>query len=324
VSGFRCGRVAVIGRTNAGKSTLLNRLVGEKVAIVSPVPQTTRHALLGVHAAEGLQVLFVDTPGVHAPQHELNRRMLEQTWGTLDGVDAVVLVLDASDRFGKGDAFALRRVRESGLPFVIALNKVDRVKPRERLLPMIERLHAEAGPHAIVPISALEGDNVERLVDELRVLLPEGPPLLPTDIASDQSERFFVAELIREKVLLATREEVPHATAVLIDAVEEKRGREGRPLLVVKASLVVEKPNQKGILIGKGGAMLKRIGTAARQDIEQLLGTACHLELFVRVSPRWRNDQRVLAEVFAEHRAPVEEAPAPEPEDDRDAPAEPA
>ena len=313
MSDFRCGRVAVVGRTNAGKSTLLNRLVGEKVAITSSVPQTTRHALIGVHGAEGLQVVFVDTPGVHLPQHALNRRMLDQTWGALDGVDLVVVVVDASDRFGKGDRFALERVQASGLPFLIALNKVDLVKPKERLLPEIERLHAEFGAEAVVPLSAKSGRGVEGLVEELRRRLPVAPPQFPTDIASDQSERFFVAELIREKVLDATRQEVPHATAVLIDAMEQRTDKKGRPLLVVQASLVVEKPNQKGILIGKGGSMLKRVGTAARLDVEQQLGTACHLELFVRVAQRWRDDERVLAEVFAEHRVPVQAPDAGEP-----------
>jgi GTP-binding protein Era len=305
MSEFRCGRIAVVGRTNAGKSTLINRLVGEKVAIVSNVPQTTRLALIGVLNAEGTQFVFVDTPGIHAPKHALNRRMLEQTWAAMEGVDAVLLLIDASDRFGRGDRAALERVKATGLPWVLGLNKVDLVKPKSKLLPMIERFDREQEPKAIVPISATGQEHFEALLGELRALLPEAPAQYPTDIASDQTERFFLAELIREKVLHATRQEVPHATTVFIEAIDEAQGKKGKPLLVVKAALAVEKPNQKGILIGKGGAMLKRMGTAARLDIEEQLGTACHLELFVRVAPEWRNDERVLGEVFAEHRAPA-------------------
>lgn len=325
MSSFHCGRIAVVGRTNAGKSTLINRLVGEKVAIVSKVPQTTRLALIGVHNAEGAQFVFVDTPGIHAPKHSLNRRMLEQTYAAMDGVDAVLLMIDASDRFGRGDRAALERVKATGLPWVLALNKVDLVKPKSKLLPMMERFAREQQPQAIVPISASSQDDFDGLLGELRKLLPEAPAQYPTDIASDQTERFFLAELIREKVLHATRQEVPHSTTVFIEGIEEAEGKGGKKLLIVKAALAVEKPNQKGILIGKGGAMLKRMGTAARLDIEEQLGTACHLELFVRVAPQWRNDERVLSEVFAEHRAPtftvesfelgegidVEEAPQP-------------
>lgn len=298
---FRCGHVALIGRSNAGKSTLLNRLVGRKVAIVSPVPQTTRTLVVGVRNRPDAQVVFVDTPGVHLPQHALNRRMLEETRGALQGVDAAVVLIDVSDKMGKGDSYVLDMVRATGIPHVVGLNKVDVVGRKSRLLPLIAELAREGQPDAplaVVPLSGLEGTNVEELLDELVKVLPESPAIYPRDITTDQSERFLLAELIREKVLHATREEVPHATTVLVDAVEDKPRESGRDVLVVHATLAVEKEGQKGILIGRGGEMLKRIGSEARKDIEERLDVSCHLALHVKVIPRWRDDRRVLAEMF--------------------------
>lgn len=299
--GFRCGHVAVLGRPNAGKSTLVNQLVGRKVAIVSAVPQTTRTTILGIRHEPGAQLIFVDTPGIHVPKHELNRRMVAEAYTALAAVDIAIHVIDAADRVGGGDSFVAKRIRDEGAPWIVALNKVDRVRPKERLLPLMQRF-ADEGAAAVVPISALDGRNLEGLLTEIRARLPEAPPTYPSDLTTDQTERFMVAELIRERVLEATREEVPHATTVLLDALEERTRPEGSTLLVVEASLVVEKENQKGILIGRGGQMLKRIGTAARAEIEERLGVSCHLGLFVKVVRRWREDRAVLSAVFSGNR----------------------
>lgn len=299
---FRCGHVAIVGRTNAGKSTLVNRLVGEKISIVSPTPQTTRTIVVGVCNRPGAQVLLVDTPGFHKPQHEMNRRMMREAEGALEGVDAVIVLVDASDRPGRGDDYVLQRAREAGPPWVVALNKVDRMSRKSELLPLIEKYHA-LGPAAVVPISAADGMGVEDLLGEVIKLLPESPALHPPDITTDQTERFLVSELIREKILLATREEIPHATTVIVESMEDKPRAEGPGVLVVQARLLAEKENQKAILIGKGGAMLKKIGTAAREEIEKLLGVRCHLSLQVGLHPRWREDEGLLEEMFAGSRA---------------------
>jgi GTP-binding protein Era len=307
---FRCGHVAVVGRTNAGKSTLVNRLVGEKISIVSPTPQTTRTIVVGVRNEPGAQLVLVDTPGFHKPQHELNRRMMREAEGALEGVDAIVVLVDAADNPGRGDDFVLQRVRDAGPPFIIALNKVDRMSRKGELLPLIEK-YWELGPAAVIPISSQTGLGVDDLVAECVKLLPESPAIYPADITTDQTERFLVAELIREKILLATREEIPHATTVLIESMEDKRRPEGKDVLVVEARLVTEKENQKAILIGKGGTMLKRIGTAARQEIEELLGVRCHLSLLVGLHPKWREDEGMLEEMFAGSRALVTEPDLP-------------
>jgi GTP-binding protein Era len=222
----------------------------------------------------------------------------------MESVDAIVVVIDASAQIGRGDRFVVERVEATGLPFVLLLNKADRVKPKERLLPLIAEM--SVGPAvAVVPGSALHGPGLEGLLQELRRLIPEGPAQLPADLATDQTERFMIAELIREKVLDATRQEVPHATTVLVDALRETEGGDDRPRLVVDASLVVEKENQKAILIGRGGQMLKRIGTAARLDLEQQLGVSCRLNLFVKVIRKWREDRGVLSQVFEGSRGVV-------------------
>jgi GTP-binding protein Era len=301
---FRCGHVAIVGRTNAGKSTLVNRLVGEKVSIVSPVPQTTRNLVIGVRNEPDAQLVLVDTPGFHAPEHAMNRRMIEDATGSMSGVDVIVQLIDVSDAIGKGDAFVTSRAKGAGPPLVIALSKVDRVRPKERLLPIMERL-AEEGAAAIVPISAVDGTGLEGLVAEIRERLPESPAIYPKDITTDQTERFLIAELVREKILLATRQEIPHATTVLVESVEEKIRPDGRTVLVVGARIAVEKENQKAILIGKGGSMLKRVGSDARRDIESLLNVRCHLSLEVAVMARWREDPRVLDRIFEGTRAMV-------------------
>ncbi len=316
---FRCGHVAVVGRTNAGKSTLINQLVGEKVAIVSPTPQTTRTIVIGVVNRPGAQVVLVDTPGFHKPQHELNRRMMREAEGSLEGVDATIVVVDAAGSPGRGDDYVLDRVRQAGMPFVVALNKIDRLSNKAQLLPLMERLW-ELGPKAIVPLSARDGSGVPELLTEILALLPESPAIYPADITTDQTERFMVAELIREKILLATREEIPHASTVIIEGVQEKARRGAPPVLVVNARLLAEKENQKAILIGKGGEMLKRIGTAARLDIEQQLGIKCHLSLQVGLHAKWRDDHAMLDRMLAGTRALIaadgHDLPGPDQEDE--------
>jgi GTP-binding protein Era len=289
----RAGTVALVGRPNAGKSTLMNRLLEEKVAIVSDKPQTTRHRLVGILSNERGQMVFHDTPGIHRPLHRLNRQMVRHALDALHDADAICLLVDAAEPFGAGDAYMLDLVGKTGKerPRLLALNKIDRVRKPD-LLPMIER-YARGGLFAeIVPISAATGDGCDRLLEALWRALPEGPPLYDPELLTIHPERFLVAERIREKVLAATHEELPFATAVEIDRWEEQEGRE---LLVLYASILVERPGQKSILVGRQGQMIKAIGTAARQDLEEFLGRRIYLDLQVRLEPGWREDRALLA-----------------------------
>ncbi len=291
---MRAGFVTIVGRPNAGKSTLLNRLVGQKVAIVTEKPQTTRNRILAIANTPNAQIVFFDTPGIHKPKHEMNRRMVDAAVRSLKNVDLALLLVDVTEPFGGGDEFVLERVREAKVPVVLVLNKVDRIKKPEilRILDDYSRRHEFLD---MVPLSALTGENVEALVSVLERRLPEGEALYPPETLTDLPERFFVAEMVREKILEATREEIPYSTAVVIDAWEE-----GEKLTRIEASILVERDSQKGILVGKGGSMLKRIGTAARQDIEAFLGTKVFLGLHVRVRPEWRENERVLSELGIE------------------------
>jgi GTPase len=292
----KVGTVALVGRPNAGKSTLLNRLLGEKLAIVSDKPQTTRQRLVGILSGERGQMVLYDTPGLHRPLYRLNRQMVQQARDALAGSDLVCLLVDASEPFGAGDAFTLDLVRGAPARKLLALNKVDRVH-KPALLPRMAR-YAESGLfEEIVPISALTGDGCDLLLELLWERLPAGEPLYDPELLTTHPERFLVAERIREKVLEVTREELPFASAVLIDHWEED-GETG--LVRIAASLLVERPGQKSILIGQRGTMIKRIGTAARLDLEAFLGRRVHLELTVRLEPRWRNDRRVLARLERE------------------------
>lgn len=284
----RAGTVSLIGRPNAGKSTLLNRLVGQKVAIVSDKPQTTRTRILGVQNYPDGQIVFVDTPGIHRPLHRLNVRMVDAAVETLREVDAVVLVFDASTRPGSGDAFVSRMLERVTKPVVLALNKIDLVS-KPKLLPLIEQAQTWHDFAAIVPVSATTGDGMERLERVLLDLLPEGEPLYEEDFLTDQPERAIVAETVREKVLQHTRAELPFSTAVLVDQFKE----EGR-LLRLYCTILVEQESQKPIVIGRGGEMIKRIGTEARQDLERFFGAKVFLDLRVKVNPNWRNDDRAL------------------------------
>lgn len=291
--GPRAGTVALIGRPNAGKSTLMNRFLTEKLAIVSNKPQTTRQRLVGIVTGERGQMVFFDTPGVHKPKFEMNRHMVKSAVDSLGDSDVVCLVVDASHSFGAGDKYLIELLEGVEIPCLVALNKIDRMA-KERLLPEIERYHETGQFEEIVPISALDGDGTDRLLDLLWERLPVGPPLYDAELLTTHTERFLVAERIREKILEQTREELPFASAVLIRSWEGE-GDDG--LLRIAADLLVERPGQKKILIGKGGSQIKSIGIAARKDLEEYLDRRVHLDLHVREQPRWREDPRILAEL---------------------------
>jgi GTP-binding protein Era len=288
---FRAGFVSVIGRPNVGKSTLVNALVGQKVAIVSDKPQTTRNRILAVVNRPAGQIVVFDTPGIHKPQHRMNERMVDLAVKSLDQVDLVLWVVDISEGYGPSERFVRETLKRSGKPVMLAINKIDTV-PRPQILPAIEQYRQFLDYVEIVPVSGLTGENVLLLADRLVAHLPPGERLYPEDYLTDQPERFFVAEMIREQVLRQTREEIPYATGVVVDSFKE-----GEPVVRIEASILAERDSQKAILIGKGGAMLKAIGTAARREIERFLGTRVYLGLFVKVRERWREDPAVLEEM---------------------------
>jgi GTP-binding protein Era len=284
----RSGFVTLIGRPNSGKSTLLNQLVGEKISIVTEKPQTTRNVIRGiVNRPEG-QIVVVDTPGVHKPVHRMNRVMMKSVREAMSEVDVIALIVDASQPFGKGDQFTVELVSNAKIPKVLILNKIDKVRKPD-LLPVIDRYSRLTKFDDIVPISALTGENVETLVKVLLQLLPVGPHYYPEDQLSDLQERGLAAEIIREKLIDRTREEVPYSIAVQVDRFEE-----GETLHRIFATIHVERETQKGIVIGKGGQVLKDVGIAARHDLEKLFGRQVHLELRVKVSPGWRDDEQAL------------------------------
>ena len=290
---FRSGYVALVGRPNAGKSTLLNRLVGEKIAAVSNKPQTTRFKILGiVNRPEG-QIVLVDTPGVHKPGYELNRRMMTAVHDALLGVDVVCLIRDASAATGNGDRFVLDLVKQSDKPAILLLNKTDKLADKSQLLPLIELYQKEHDWKAIVPISALKGDQIDQLLHEMSENLPEGAPIFSDDEFTDQSMRVLAAEIVREKILETTGEEIPYVTAVVTERWEEEREDFTR----IYCTIFVERESQKKIIIGRGAQRLKQIGTRARGEIEKMLGHRCHLQLFVKVEEDWRDKQRLLNEM---------------------------
>ena len=291
---MKAGYVALVGRPNAGKSTLLNRLVGEKVAIVSDKPQTTRHRIVGVRNTKEGQVVFLDTPGIHKPLHRMNRRMVDAAIEALKQADVVVLMVDAAGRPGGGDAFVVDLLKRARIEPIVALNKVDRIH-KTRLLPLMQHYSQALTCRAIVPVSALKGDGIEALDAELLKALPDGEALYPEDYLTDQTERLLAAEMVREKVLHHTRDELPFTTAVVIDRFEEASEEGG--LTRIFASILVENESQKPIVIGKGGEMIKRIGTEARQDLERMLNGRVHLDLHVKVRSDWRDDERLLDEM---------------------------
>jgi GTPase len=290
---FRSGYVALIGRPNAGKSTLLNYLVGEKIAAVSNKPQTTRHRIQGIVTKLEGQIVFVDTPGVHKPGYLLNRRMMAAVHDAILSVDLVVLLRDASVSTGNGDRFVLDLVKESGKPAILVLNKIDKIKEKGALLPLIDYYSKEHEFTEIVPISALKGDAVDNLLSQIVKHLPEGEPIFGEDELTDQPLRTIVAEMVREKILASTGEEIPYVTAVVTERWDDSDPAQPR----IYCAIYVERDSQKGIIIGKGGAKLKKIGTEARADIEKLIGTNVYLQLFVKVVEDWRNRERDLDEM---------------------------
>ena len=285
---MRSGFVALAGRPNAGKSTLINSLIGEKVAIVSSKPQTTRSEIRGIYTDEECQIIFTDTPGIHKPKFRLESRMNKEAVDVIQGVDLIYLVVDASVPYAKGDEFVLNMVKNTGLPVFLVLNKMDKMKP-EKIVKVIQQWQERYDFAEYFPLSAKFGRSFEDLIKTTRRYLPEGDLLYPAEMTSDGAENFRIAELIREKILTQTEDEVPHAAAVLIENKEFKKDK-----VYIQAMILVERDSQKGIMIGKQGQMLKKIGSLAREDIEKLLGKKVFLELFVRVENEWRSrDARI-------------------------------
>jgi GTP-binding protein Era len=288
----RAGFVSLLGRPNSGKSTLLNAMLGEKLAIVAPKPQTTRNVIQGVLTLPDAQIAFLDTPGIHKSESLLDKHLIRAVREAVEGRDLLLFLADATKSVGTEDSRALDLAGKSGTPMLLVPTKIDRVRDKSLLLPLIEKYRALHNFAAYVPVSAITGDGLTALRREIVARLPEGPPQFPSDYLTDQPARFLVAEIVREKILLETRQEVPHSVAVLVD-----RWEESGKVLKIAAIIYVERPGQKGIIIGSGGAMLKSIGTAARRDIEGLLSRKVFLELTVKEMPGWREDPAFLNEL---------------------------
>ena len=295
---FRSGFVCILGRPNAGKSTLLNALVGEKLAIISPKPQTTRNRIQGVvhlpkrKGRDGGQIVLVDTPGVHKPDSNLGRKMMVEVREAMEGCDLVLVIMDAARKLDPRDQFALDMLKQSGTRAFLVLNKVDLLRDKARLLPVIEEYRKLYDFAEVIPISALKRDGLDLLLHKVIAALPAGPAYFSEDQVTDQPARFMAAEIIREQVLLATEEEIPYATTVIVDSFEE-----GRRLTRISATIYCEREGQKGILVGKRGQMLKKIGTGARLQIERMLGTKVFLELYVKVQAGWRDSRGFVEEL---------------------------
>ncbi|MEG0078929.1 MULTISPECIES: GTPase Era [Enterococcus] len=289
MSEHKSGFVAIVGRPNVGKSTLLNRIVGQKIAIMSDKAQTTRNKIQGVYTAPEAQIIFIDTPGIHKPKHRLGDFMVETAYSALKEVDAVLFMISADEKRGRGDDFIMERLKTNKTPVFLVINKIDKVHPDD-LLGIIEDYTSQMAFTEVVPISATEGNNFETLMTTLIEQMPVGPQYFPDDQITDHPEYFIVSELVREKVLLLTRDEVPHSVAVVVDSM--KRNKNDK--VHIQATIIVERNSQKGIIIGKGGKMLKDIGTKARRDIEQLLGDKVFLELWVKVQKDWRDKKTYL------------------------------
>lgn len=286
---FKSGFVAIVGRPNVGKSTFMNYVLGQKIAIMSDKAQTTRNKIQGVYTNQESQIVFLDTPGIHKPKHELGNFMVESAYSALKEVDAVLFMVNAAEKRGPGDDFIIEKLKKIKTPVFLVLNKIDLISPDE-LLERVES-YQETIPFAgIIPISVLQGNNVQELMTTLTNHLPEGPQYYPSDQITDHPEYFVVSELIREKILHLTKEEIPHSVAVTVD----KMQKDEFDKVHVYANIIVERPTQKGIIIGKGGKLLKEIGVRARKDIEQLLGNKVYLELWVKVEKDWRKKKSHL------------------------------
>lgn len=294
---FHSGFVCILGRPNAGKSTLLNALAGEKLAIVSPKPQTTRNRIQGIlHVSAekgkvGGQAILIDTPGVHKPDSALGRKMMVEVREALEGCDLILLIVDVTGKSGAGDQFVLDLAKQSSTPIFLLLNKIDRLD-KSKLLPLIDRWSKLHDFREVIPISALKRSGLDVLLKSIMKNLPEGPEYFATDQVTDQPVRFMVGEIIREQILAATREEIPYFTTVIVERFEE-----GEKLTRIAAAIYCDRDSQKGILVGKGGSMLKKIGIAARLAIEKMVGTKVYLELFVKVQPGWRNSRNFVEEL---------------------------
>ncbi len=289
---FRAGFAGIIGRTNVGKSTLLNRFIGEKIAIVSDIPQTTRSRILGVRTLKNAQIAFIDTPGFHKPKYKMNRAMVHHASEALKDVDLIIFMIAANEKIGGGDQFVAELLQKQQVRAIGVINKIDIIS-KPQTLPIIEMMVKQWKLLEAIPISALTGENCDRLLDTVIQYLPKSRKLYPDDYLTDQPERFIVSEIIREKIFHVTREEIPHSTAVLVDRYQEKED----DLIVLEVTIYVDKESQKSIMIGKQGQMLKSIGTAARQEIEQFLGKKIYLDLFVKVKKKWREDKDLLKEL---------------------------
>ncbi|MFF2456644.1 MULTISPECIES: GTPase Era [Peribacillus] len=285
VKGYKSGFISIIGRPNVGKSTFLNRVIGQKIAIMSDKPQTTRNKVQGVLTQNDSQMIFIDTPGIHKPKHKLGDFMMKVATNTLKEVDLILFMINATEGYGRGDEFIIEKLQSVKTPVFLVVNKIDAMHPDD-LLPIIEKYQQLYPFAAVVPISALEGNNVDTLLEQIKEHLPEGPQFYPADQVTDHPERFIISELVREKVLHLTREEIPHSVAVVIDSIKKM---DNSDTINVMATIVVERDSQKGIVIGKQGKMLKEVGSRARVDIENLLGSKVFLELWVKVQKDWRN-----------------------------------
>lgn len=289
---FKSGFVAIIGRPNVGKSTLLNAILGEKIAIVSAKPQTTRNRIRGIKSTENAQIVFLDTPGIHEAKGYLNEFMVKEALAAIGDVDTIIYLVEATKKIEEDDKFIIENLKRIKQPVILCINKVD-IVIKDNLLPLIDEYSKAYAFKEITPLSAIKGEGVEELLNIIIKTLPEGPKYFPEDILTDQPERFVAAEIIREKVFLLTKQEIPYSTAVVVERFKENPQKK---IVSISATINVERDSQKGIIIGKGGSMLKRIGTRARMDIERLLGTKVFLELFVRVQKDWTKDKKILKE----------------------------
>ena len=286
---YKSGFVSIVGRPNVGKSTFLNRVVGQKIAIMSDKAQTTRNKIQGIYTTKEEQIIFIDTPGIHKPRHRLGDFMVDSALSSFKGVEVILLMVNATEKRGPGDNFIIEKLKDSSTPVFLVINKIDEVHP-DKLFAIIEDYKTTMDYAEIVPISAKEGNNVQTLLAQVKKYLPEGPQFYPEDQVTDHPEYFIISELIREKVLELTREEIPHSVAVVVEGIE----RNENDKVQVHAAIIVERSSQKGIIIGKGAKMLKDIGIRARKDIEILLGDKIYLDLWVKVQKDWRDRQTNL------------------------------
>lgn len=292
---FKSGFVTILGRPNVGKSTLVNKLAGEKIAIMSDKPQTTRNAIKCILTGKDYQIIFIDTPGIHKPKHKLGQYMVKSATGTIGEVDAVLFVVEADDKeIGAGDRFILEQLKNSRIPVILVINKIDTVK-KEEILPIINRFKDAFEFNSVIPVSALQGDGIDIIIEEIKGILPEGPKFFPDEMITDQPERVIAAEIIREKALHLLQDEVPHSIAVEVTSMKE---RDGRDMVDIQAVIYCEKDSHKPIIIGKKGSMLKEIGRLARFDIEAFLSSKVFLELWVKVKKDWKDNDLVLKTLF--------------------------